>query len=359
MRKSLLLFGFLAGALGFTKAQNVNIPDANFKAYLVGNTAINTNGDSEIQVSEAVAFTGAIECPNMNIIDLTGIEAFVNLTVLKCESTLNNPNANKLTSLDISKNTALITVYCWYNQLTSLDVSKNTVLETLACYGNQLTSLDVTKNTLLRQLSCESNPLNTLDVTKNPALTYLECGNTNLTNLDISNNTLLENFWCYQNNLTSLDLSKHPALKFFMCFDNKLTSLNLKNGNNAVLQTMWARNNPNLTCIQVDNVDYANSQNVDDWMKDATASYSENCGLAVNDVEKSKTRIFPNPVKDILNIETQQKISKTEIYDIAGKLVKNTDGKDKKVSVSALSKGTYIIKLHTENGVTASKFIKN
>ena len=44
--------------IGF--GQNVNIPDANFKAYLVGNTAINTNGDAEIQVSEATTFNGLI-----------------------------------------------------------------------------------------------------------------------------------------------------------------------------------------------------------------------------------------------------------------------------------------------------------
>jgi hypothetical protein len=31
--------------IGFEK--NVNIPNANFKAYLVGNSAINTNGDKE------------------------------------------------------------------------------------------------------------------------------------------------------------------------------------------------------------------------------------------------------------------------------------------------------------------------
>ena len=38
--------------------QIVNIPDANFKAYLVGNSSINANSDSEIQVSEAAAFSG-------------------------------------------------------------------------------------------------------------------------------------------------------------------------------------------------------------------------------------------------------------------------------------------------------------
>jgi hypothetical protein len=40
----------------------VNIPDANFKGYLVGNTNINTNGDTEIQFSEASTYTGIIAC---------------------------------------------------------------------------------------------------------------------------------------------------------------------------------------------------------------------------------------------------------------------------------------------------------
>tara|TARA_Y100001934_G_C11994057_1_gene604497 strand:+ start:488 stop:661 length:174 start_codon:yes stop_codon:yes gene_type:complete len=36
--------------------QNVNIPDPNFKAYLLAETNINTNGDNEIQVTEANNF---------------------------------------------------------------------------------------------------------------------------------------------------------------------------------------------------------------------------------------------------------------------------------------------------------------
>ncbi len=58
----------------FNFAQNVNIPDANFKAYLVGNSAINTNGDSEISFAEAQSFTGTIDCSSNQINDLTGIK---------------------------------------------------------------------------------------------------------------------------------------------------------------------------------------------------------------------------------------------------------------------------------------------
>ena len=45
MKKTLLILLCLP-MIGF--GQNVNIPDANFKAYLVGNSNINTNNDSEM-----------------------------------------------------------------------------------------------------------------------------------------------------------------------------------------------------------------------------------------------------------------------------------------------------------------------
>jgi len=64
-------------------AQNVNIPDANFKnALLTHQPTIDTNSDGEIQVSEAEDYTGTISCLMKGIIDLTGIEAFVNITKL-------------------------------------------------------------------------------------------------------------------------------------------------------------------------------------------------------------------------------------------------------------------------------------
>jgi len=70
------------GAGGHLYAQNVSIPDANFKAALLGYSAINTNGDTEIQVSEAVAFSGSINLHYLAISNLTGIEASVNITYL-------------------------------------------------------------------------------------------------------------------------------------------------------------------------------------------------------------------------------------------------------------------------------------
>ena len=70
MKTKNLLFSAMASIAFITGAytQNVTIPDANFKAALVANASINTNMDTEIQISEAAAFTGGINVSNSGII---------------------------------------------------------------------------------------------------------------------------------------------------------------------------------------------------------------------------------------------------------------------------------------------------
>ena len=92
------------------QAQTVNIPDLAFKSYLLmyNNPVIDTNGDFEIQVSEAQALTSlhitsyANPTDVANITDLTGLESFINLEYF----TLGG--ANQVTSLDLSNQTHLI-----------------------------------------------------------------------------------------------------------------------------------------------------------------------------------------------------------------------------------------------------------
>ena len=231
-----LLFAALSlNAVG----QNVYIPDANFKAYLVGNSAININGDGEIQVSEATAFGGDILCSSMNISDLTGIENFTALTLLRCFN-------NQLTSLDLSNTTSLTILDCGANQLTSLDLSNTTSLTILGCGGNQLTSLDLSNNAYF---------------------SYLVCNNNQLTSLDLSNNA----------NLTEL-----------VCSGNQLTSLDLRNGNNINLQYGQANlnlfdvtDNPLLYCVLVDDISYSFTnwalENFDSFVNFETST--SNCAL--------------------------------------------------------------------------------
>lgn len=224
----------------------VYIPDAIFKNYLLNNEAINTNGDNEIQITEAQNFTGRIYCFDMGISDLTGIEAFTSITSLHC-------GLNRLTSLNISNNTALITLNCSLNQLTSLDVQNNTNLVELDCSQNKITALNVSNNTKLKELSCFVNKLTALDVQKNVALQTLICSTNQLTDLNLEKNIDLEMLVCNKNQITALDLSKNTGLAFLFCENNKLVSLNLKNNHNTQMERIRTDNNPNLRFIKVDN----------------------------------------------------------------------------------------------------------
>ena len=146
-----------------------------------------------------------------------------------------NCGHNRLTSLDVSKNTVLQELVCWENQLTSLDVSQNTALQELACFENQLTSLDVSQNPALQKLSCWDNRLTSLDVSKNTELTYLKCSYNRLTELDVSKNTELTYLDCGYNRLTELDVSQNTKLTELYFVSNKITSLQADNCTNLTV----------------------------------------------------------------------------------------------------------------------------
>lgn len=259
------------------KTDIVNIPDENFKQYLLENKQINSNGDKEITYEEAKNYEAIIDVSDKNIEDLEGIEAFVNIAALDCRT-------NQLTSLDVSKNIQLEFLNCSENQLTSLNVSKNIALKSLVCETNQLTSLDVGKNMQLESLSCSENQITSLDVSKNTALKDLECGDNQLTSLDVSKNISLEYLRCENNQLMSLNISKNKALKKMSCQDNQLTYANLSNGNNKELLIVYISNNPELKCIQIDKNFNPPSREYDKhsflikgWFKDNTAKYRDKC----------------------------------------------------------------------------------
>jgi Leucine-rich repeat (LRR) protein len=247
-------------------AQIVSIPDAAFKAALVANGAINTGGNlAEIEVSEAAAFTGPLILDALNISNLTGIEAFTNITGLSCQG-------NLFTTLDLSANTALVYIDCSFNSITSLNVTNITTLTTLACSSNDLTSLDVSTNTGLQSLSCSYNllltsldvsnntallylycnynPFGSLDVSNNTSLTELYCADNQLTNLNVTNNTALTHLECQTNLLTSLDVSANTLLTYLDCGANLISSIDLST--NTALLTLLCSDN-NLTSLDVSN----------------------------------------------------------------------------------------------------------
>ena len=195
-------------------------PDPNFRALVLNWIGGGRTDTSPVTDADKTAMAGWInmDVSSRSIADLTGIEYFTGLLALNCRS-------NQLTSLDVSKNTALEELTCFSNQLTSLDVSHNTALTTLSCSNNQLTSLDATHNTALTTLDCHINQLASLGLPQSTALTMLDCDFNKLTSFDVSHNTALKTLICNSNQLTSLDVSHNTALQYLDCSFNQLTSL--------------------------------------------------------------------------------------------------------------------------------------
>lgn len=217
----------------------INIPDANFRKYLV--KYFDTNKDRKISIVEAAAVKEITLCKEVS--SLQGIEYFTGLEMLFCYE-------SNLTSLDVSNNKALKKLFCSGGNLTSLDVSNNTALIDLGFSFPNLTSLDVSNNKALKSLWCGNNKLTSLDVSKNTALIDLRCAYTNLTSLDVSNNTELIELECSYANLTSLDVSNNKALKKLDCKRNpSLTSLDVSN--NKALKKLDCQYTPNLTDVYV------------------------------------------------------------------------------------------------------------
>lgn len=382
--KTVILIAFTAMFVQ-VNAQNVTIPDAAFKSILVGNLAINTNGDGEIQVSEAAACTDSIFGISAGIGSLQGIEAFTNLTFL-------NVAFNTISTVDLSQNIQLKTFIAPYNSISTIDVSGNSFLEELIMWENNLTSIDVTQNPLLRRLELNENSITALDISQNPLLEKLyvsgndigsldvsihanlydlEANGTFLTSLDISNNpllkrlsvmvndisqldfsqnVLLEAMRCDYNEMESLDLSMCPNLYQFGCFAcDSLTTINLQNGNNAGITNFQANNSPNIECVLVDDVAFA----VANWsFIDNSAVYKLDCFASLIEEVLARVNCYPNPMTDELLIEADAPIEHIAIYSTDGALIlqHRPNAIGAKLDVEDLTGGVYLVRVFLENG---------
>ena len=207
-----------------------NFPDAAFREYV---EQFDTDGSGGLNQEETDAVT-YIGIRGQEISTLKGLEYFTSLLELNCSS-------NHLTSLDVSKNTALAYLFCDENRLTSLDVSQNTALTGLECTLNQLTSLDVSRNTALAGLVCSFNQLTGLDVSQHTALTDLQCYGNRLSSLDVNGCTALQFLGCSKNRLQALELSQCTALTELWCDTNQLQALDLNKC--AALTSLWCDDN--------------------------------------------------------------------------------------------------------------------
>lgn len=84
--------------------------------------------------------------------------------------------------------------------------------------------------------------------------------------------------------------------------------------------------------------------------------------LSTTEIEKSTTKVYPNPAKDFVTIKNEktEKLS-FQIFDISGKLILSGKSKsNEKIDIQTLEKGNYFLQIQNENGQNENlKLIKN
>ena len=380
-------------------AQTTAIPDANFEQALID---LNIDSDGVINhsvLTSDILNVTSLDLSSKNISSLVGIEDFTSLTYLNCFDNsittldisnntaltfLSLPN-NMLTGIDLSQNTALTFLSLTFNSITNLNVSQNTVLESFSCGYNKLTTLDISQNTALTSLYCQNNTITGLNVSQNTALLNLGCANnkitqldlsqntdlitlscyTNLlTSLDVSQNTALTDLYCYSNQIVNLDLSQNTALTSINCRTNKIEILNVKNGQNDIISLFDSRFN-GIICIDVDDAVAASAIQApynSGWYYDySITTFSENCAaLGLDDTELGKfIHVYPNPVKELLHIDSEIPLVKVELYSVLGQKVLEVHSGFNAIPTLQLSKGMYVVKLFSEAGTVTKTLIKD
>lgn len=216
-------FSFLICLLVTNCQAQIHFPDINLKNCLVN--VYDTNMDGEIDISEAEAATGYLDCYNQSITNAEGIAYFTNVDTVDL-------GMNQLVSLpDMSAMDMVHTLWLDHNQLVHLQgVAGMDNLSLISCTFNQLLDLEGLVNLpSLEILQCRSNllinlPTSLLTLTN---LTRISCEDNFLSTLpDLSPLSSLESFYCGGNMITQVpDLSALANIHTFAIQYNQLSEL--------------------------------------------------------------------------------------------------------------------------------------
>jgi Leucine-rich repeat (LRR) protein len=264
----------------------------------------NNNNLTKLDLSKNIDLQG-IRCAN-NKIDTLNINTCYGLTDLICYK-------NLISEIDVSSFPLLYRFWCNENTIVNLDLSNNPNLDYFVANDNSLSSLNLkNRDNMDLQLDVRNNPnlfcievddayaatqytnwykdeiaAYSEDCSNKSVMTYIPDDNFEqaLINLGYDSGELNDSvptvniysvlYLSIQNRkIESLEgIQDFELLSDLNCSFNQIQVLDLSN--NKKLNSLRA-NNPNLTCIEVD--DPEASLSYFNWYKDSWASYSENCG---------------------------------------------------------------------------------
>ena len=91
---------------------------------------------------------------------------------------------------------------------------------------------------------------------------------------------------------------------------------------------------------------------------DTVIEVSRKDAVGIKAVDKNFIKIFPNPAKSLIQIQTAEKIESIELLSITGKRIQKLDFRNKSsIDVSNISKGIYLLKIDTQEGSFFEKLV--
>lgn len=338
-------------------AQEVSIPDANFKNKLIS-LGIDKNNDGEIQKSEAKD-VDELDISNASISSIAGIENFKNLRKLNCSN-------NSLTALPF-------------------DLSE---LHELRCSNNQITELN-NLSYETQELDISYNKISSLVLPASTNYYYLNISGNLFTSIEL-NDLTLEYFYCNDTKLTALDFSTVRRFSETISIQNNpnLESINFKNGKFDLCYVMYGgchfylmiAENPNLKNICADEFNHegptvvTETEYFQSYYNLPNITYNALCSsnpgkelgtTSQKEATIANCKLFPNPVQNTLNIETDNyvTVASIRIYNSLGQTIKvfskQNLSKHIELSLSELKTGSYLIEIVSDKGKTIKKFIKS
>ena len=228
-----------------------------------------------------------------------------------------------------------------YTKISTLDIDDCVALKSLAIKSNAfLPQVNMFNNINLLDVIFENMPLLTQANTSN---------NINLISFDLINCPLVTELnFSTAHNLHTLNLWNIP----------NLTSVNIRN--NSIEQFYEFYNYNNNLSICVDNAQLVEMQNTY-----PDINFNTNCDSVLNttiaSIDKKDIHIFPNPVKDFLQIKSSDNIKSIQLFDMQGRIIINQNYNQNliKLDLSANTNGNYLIKIKTDKTEFTKKIIKN
>jgi uncharacterized repeat protein (TIGR02543 family) len=298
--------------------------------------------------NDLVTANNANNTLQMQNTDLQNQLSAASQSISSLQSDLNSCNRDKteLQNQVVNLNTQITMLN---GQIATLQSEKTALENQLATANSTISTLQNDKTALQNQVATLNSQITTL----NGQIATLQSEKTALENQLATANSTINTL---QNDKTALQNQVATLNSQITMLNGEIASLqsdlNSCNGDKTELQNQISELENQVSALE-DEITALNAQIVA-----LQAALDECMTSGISKVQAADVKIYPNPAKTELFINSDLPVKKVEIYTLTGSLLLIEDNFNEKISVSALSSGIYMLKVYTDKGVAVSKVVK-